>query len=270
MISWYGDVMLYRGRVFDDAAFFRTFNQILDRHYNNPGSENMSVADSSFDTWLDGYVMGVPNRKASIYTEGALITFMLDVEIRKGSNGKHSFDDVLKSFYVDFYKQGNGITESDYKRVTEQFAGKELTDFFDAYVNGSEDFTNRLTESMEFFGLQFQKLPSAIYHEAYLGVKIMDNKVMMVYPDSPADLGGVSVGDEIVIINGIKVNDDLSQWLEYFKDKPISMGAFDTYGTAKRILVDLTEEFYFSRNMVSFVNDLTERQKENVKAWRGY
>ena len=268
--TWYGDVMLYRGRVFDDAAFFRTFNQILDRHYNNPGYENMSVADSSFDTWLDGYVLGVPNRKASIYTEGALITFMLDVEIRRASSGKYSFDDFLKSFYVDFYKKGKGITESDYKMVAERFAGKDLTDFFNAYINGAEDFTDQLNQSMEFFGLQFQKLPSAIYHEAYLGVKIVENKVMMVFPNSPADQAGVSIGDEIVIINGIKVNDDLSQWLEYFKDQSISMGAFDTHGAAKRILVNLTGEFYFSRNVVSFASELTEQQKENVKAWRGF
>lgn len=268
--TWYGDVMLYRGKVFDDAAFFRTFNQILDRHYNNPGALNMSVADSSFDTWLDGYVMGVPNRKASIYTEGALITFMLDVEIRKASGNKHSFDDVLRTFYQDFYKQRKGISEMDYKATVERFAGSDLTDFFTAYINGAKDFTNQLNASMNFFGLQYKKLPATIFHEAYLGVKIMDNKVIMVYPDSSADLGGISVGDEIVIINGIKVNDDLSQWLEYFRGEQISMGAFDAHGTAKRILVNLSEEFYFSRNVVSFVDSLSEEKQDNLKSWRGY
>ena len=98
----------------------------------------------------------------------------------------------------------------------------------------------------------------------------MDNKVIMVYPDSSADLGGISVGDEIVIINGIKVNDDLSQWLEYFRGEQISMGAFDAHGTAKRILVNLSEEFYFSRNVVSFVDSLSEEKQDNVKRWRGY
>lgn len=268
--TWYGDVMLYRGKVFDDAAFFKTFNQILDRHYNNPGAWNMSVADSSFDTWLDGYVMGVPNRKASIYTEGALITFMLDVEIRKASQLKYSFDNVLRTFYKEFYKEGKGISEADYKTVVERFAGKDLTDFFTAYVNGAEDFTAKLNESMEFLGLQYKRLPSVNYHEAYLGVRIVDKKVIAVHPDSPADKGGASVGDEIVIINGLKVNNDLSQWLEYFSDKPISMGAFDSNGTAKRILVNLTDEFYYSKNEVSFVDILSDKQKEARGAWRHY
>ena len=268
--TWYGDVMLYRGKVFDDAAFFRTFNQILNRHFNNPGSWNMSVADSSFDTWLDGYVMGVPNRKASIYTEGALITFMLDIEIRKATQNEQSFDHVLRAFYDEFYKAGNGISEADYKSVVERFARKDLTSFFDAFVNGAEDFTIQLNESAAYFGLQLKKLPSTTFHEAYLGARIADGKVLTIFPNSPAQKGGMSIGDEVVIINGYKVNDDLSQWLEYFKDTSISMGAFDAHGSAKRIVVNLTNEFYYSKNEISFVEKLTKEQKENLRSWRGF
>ena len=268
--TWYGDVMLYRGKVFDDAAFFRTFNQILDRHYNNPGSSNMSVADSSFDTWLDGYVMGVPNRKASIYTEGALITFMLDVEIRKATENKHSFDHVMRSFYKDYYKNGKGVSESDYKSVVEHFAAKNLDVFFSDFINGSKDFSENLEQCMDYFGLEFQMAPSATFHEAYLGVRMLENKVMTVFPNSHADLAGVSVGDEIVIVNGFKISDDLSQWLDYFKDAPISLGAFDRHGSAKRIIVTLTDDVYYSKNEVSFVDELTEGQKENLKSWRKY
>ncbi len=268
--TWYGDVMLYRGKVFDDAAFFRTFNQILDRHYNNPGSSNMSVASSSYDTWLDGYVMGVPNRKASIYTEGALITFMLDVEIRKLTKNEQSFDDVMCSFYNDYYKNGKGVSEADYKSVVEHFASKNLDVFFSDFINGSKDFSENLEQCMEYFGLEFQMTPSATFHEAYLGVRIFDNKVITVFPNSHADLAGISVGDEIVILNGFKINDDLSQWLDYFKDAPISMGAFDQHGSAKRIMVTLTEDVYYSKNEVYFVDELTEGQKKNLKAWRKY
>ncbi len=268
--TWYGDLMLYRGKVFDDAAFFRTFNQILERHYNNPGSSNMSVADSSYDTWLDGYVIGVPNRKASIYTEGALNTFMLDVEIRKGSNGKNSFDGVLRSFYDNYFKGGKGISEPDYKAEVEKFAGKDLSTFFSKYINGADDYTAQLESALEFFGLEMKRLPSPIFYEAYLGVKMLDNKVMMVFPNSPAEQSGVSVNDEIVIINGLKINNDLSAWLEYFKGAPISMGAFDQQGSAKRILVNLTDDFYFSKYEVSWKADLSAVQEANRKAWRGF
>ena len=47
----------------------------------------------------------------------------------------------------------------------------------------------------------------------------IENKVHSIFPNSPAEKGGLSVGDEIVIINGLKISDDLSQWLEYFNLK---------------------------------------------------
>ena len=268
--TWYGDLMLYRGRVFNDVAFFKTFCQKLERHYNNPGSSNMSVADSSFDTWLDGYVMGVPNRKSSIYIEGALNTFMLDVVIRKGSNGEKSFDNVLRAFYDNYYKKGRGISENDYKSEVEKCAGKDLSEFFSSYINGVKDYTDQLEKALDYIGLEMKRNPSPVFYEAYLGVKMVENKVMIVFPDSPAEKGGVSVNDEIVIINGYKINNDLSQWLEYFSDGVISMGAFDQHGGAKRIVVNLTDEFYFSKFELSWKLDLSAKQEENRKAWRGY
>ncbi|MBL4708126.1 MAG: M61 family metallopeptidase [Flavobacteriales bacterium] len=268
--TWYGDLMLYRSKVFDDVAFFRTFNQFLDRHFNNPGSLNLSVADSSFDTWLDGYVAGVPNRKASIYTEGALLTFMLDVEIRKSSKNKYSFDNVLRAFYNDFYKKGKGISEQDYKNVVEFFADKNLDEFFANYINGAKDYTELLKDGLDYFGLQFEKQATPLFHEAYLGIRLIENKVHSVFPGSPAEKAGVAVDDEIVIVNGLKVNKDLSSWLEYFKADTISMGAFDKTGRAKRIVVQLSTAIYYSKNIVSWKEDLTKEQEESRKIWRGY
>ena len=58
-----------------------------------------------------------------------------------------------------------------------------------------------------------KRLPSPVFYEAYLGVKLLENKVAMVFPNSPAEHGGISVNDEIVIVNGLKINNDLSEWL---------------------------------------------------------
>lgn len=268
--TWYGDLMLYRSKVFDDAAYFRTFNQLLDRHYNNPGVNNLPVADSSFDTWLDGYVMGAPNRKASIYTEGALVTFMLDVTIRMSSKGERSFDDVLRTFYEEYFKKGKGITEQNYKITVEEKAGTQLDDFFDRYVNGSENYTEYLLECMKYLGLKWEKQASPLFHEAYLGIRLHEGKVFTVYPNSPADKGGISVGDEIVIINGLKVNNDLSDWLNYFKGEVISMGVFDKYGKAKHIKITLSETFYYSKNKMNWDENLSKEQRVARENWRNF
>jgi predicted metalloprotease with PDZ domain len=264
--TWYGDVMLYRSKVFSDAQFFRTFNQLLDRHYTNMGVENLSVADSSFDTWLDGYELGAPNRKSSIYTEGALVTFILDVQIRKATDHHKSFDDVMKSFYENYFKAGKGISEADYKKEVEKQAGNDMSEFFESFVNGTDDISTQLEESMHFMGLEIDRQPSDLFHEAHLGVKLdPENLVLMVYPKSVADRAGVSVKDEIVSINGIKLNNDLSNWCQYFKeDEAVVLGVNNSQGFYREVKCALSEDIYFAKHQVKRLESLS---KEQERAW---
>lgn len=265
--TWYGDLMLLRSKVFDDEAYFRTFNQLLDRHFNNPGALHLSVADSSFDTWLDGYALGVPNRKASIYTEGALITFLLDIKIRSNTENKKSFDDVMRCFYTDYYKKGKGISEVIYKNVVEEVAGKDLTDFFTSYVNGSENYTEELELALAYLGLQMVKEPSLQFHEAYLGVRMIDNRIVSVFPDSPAARAGITVQDQPIAINNIQLKDNLSQWLTYFKEEEILIELVGAQGLVKTVKVELSETICYSKNVLSWVENPTAEQKEAKAVW---
>ena len=63
------------------ARYKKELEKLLQRHFDNSGRFNYSVAQSSFDTWLDGYVAGSPNRKVSIYNEGALLSFCLTLRL---------------------------------------------------------------------------------------------------------------------------------------------------------------------------------------------
>lgn len=248
--TWYGDEMLMRSKVFDDASYFRTLNQLLDRHFNNPGAENLSVADSSFDTWLDGYVPGVPNRKSSIYVEGALNTFMLDAIIKKNSKDKNSFDDVMKCFYDEYYKAGKGISETDYKTVVERFANENLDDFFAKFINGAENIEKQLKLSFKAIGLTYDRKPADLFHEAYLGFRYLDNKVYSMFPNSTAELNGLSIGDTIHTVNGYKVNNDLADWCKYFKDEDIFLGITDAHGIANMVSLEVSEEIYYGKHEV--------------------
>jgi predicted metalloprotease with PDZ domain len=248
--TWYGDEMLMRSEVFNEEQYFKTLNQLLDRHFNNPGVENLSVADSSFDTWLDGYVQGVPNRKSSIYVEGALNTFMLDSIIKKNTNGIHSFDDVMKCFYNDYYKKGKGISELIYKEVVEKYAKANLDDFFVKYVNGAQNIEVQLKLSFESLGLSYDRNPSDLFHEAYLGFRYIDNKVLSVFPNSTAEINGLSIGDSIHTVNGYKVENDLANWCNYFKEEEIFLGITDAHGIANMVSLQISEDVYYTKHIV--------------------
>ena len=65
--TYMGDLFLINSKVFSWDDFIKTQNQNLYRHLMNYGRFNLSVADSGFDSWLDGYKMGTPDRLSLIH-----------------------------------------------------------------------------------------------------------------------------------------------------------------------------------------------------------
>ena len=68
--TYYGDLILARSGVYSFNEYLKELNKLLERHFSNEGRKNYSVAESSYDLWLDGYEKGIPGRKVSIYNEG--------------------------------------------------------------------------------------------------------------------------------------------------------------------------------------------------------
>lgn len=225
--TYMGDLVLYESGVFDQAQYIVELNQYLKRHYSNGGRLNKSVADSSFDTWLDGYVVGTPDRKSSIYVEGALISFMIDTKIREASNRKYSLHSVMKELYDNFGKKGIGYTEEDYKSIIEKLSGISFTSFFNSYVWGTKDFTSELKKCFKLRGYTFTKKPSELATERFGLILQPDSDkkrtVLHVYKDSAAYESGVSRGDEIQFVNGFSIDQNLAQWLEYFENDSIEL-----------------------------------------------
>lgn len=100
--TYQGDLFLLKSGVFNIDQYFKELTTQLQRHFDNSGRFHYSVAESSFDTWLDGYVAGAPGRKVSIYTEGCLLAFVTDVMIRRETGDKYGLDDVMKRLYFNF------------------------------------------------------------------------------------------------------------------------------------------------------------------------
>lgn len=264
--TYYGDKYLLTSGVFSWEQYAKTFNQLLSRHYNNFGVNNYSVTQSSFDTWLDGYVKGAPERKGSIYTEGALIAFMTDVFILKNTQNKKSLADVMKILYQDFAKSNKGISDLDYKNIIEKVAGVSYDDIYNNFLHGTEDYTELLKESLSNIGCELKIETSKIHNEAYLGftVRHETNKCIVdnIYPESIAEINGLSINDELIAINGIKINNDLSQWSEYFKDHEIALSVKRELGVIEKIKLKTTAFIYFKTFTIE-----KKEENENFKAW---
>ncbi len=276
--TYYGDFFLFRSKVFNEEQYFKTFNERLQRHYDNYGRFNLSVADSSFDTWLDGYVKGVPNRKTSIYGEGCLLAFVTDIFIRKNSNNKHCLDNVMQHLYAEYYLNNKGYSDMEYKKAIELFAGASFDNVFDNYINGAADYTPILNEAMSFVGCEIKKTISTHSHENRVGIKTIETngicKVSSVVPNSVGDNAGIAVSDEIIAINNVLIRQEgvatnFSNWCNYFSergDKQVTV-TLSSNKMIKKVSIIFNDDSYFETASIAKSSTANAEQKNNFKLW---
>jgi predicted metalloprotease with PDZ domain len=276
--TYYGDQILSRSAVFTEAQYLQSLNERLQKHLDNFGRFNLSVADSSFDTWLDGYVPGVPNRKTSIYDEGCLLAFATDLFIRKNSKNAYSLDDVMVHLYEEFALKKKGYAAEDYKGIVEHYANISFDAIANMYINKANDYTPLLNEAMQYIGCELVTFPSALFHEHAIGIKVSEAsgscKITAVYPSSVADLAGISIQDEIIGINAIAIKPDLSgssfvEWCAYFADQPLLLTIVSNYRIRQLKIIPTPHQFY-KTGKIQKLKTATTAQKENYKRWCGY
>lgn len=265
--TYFGDKYLFTSGVFDWTQYKSTFDKLLERHYTNFGVENLSVASSSFDTWLDGYVRGIPNRKGSIYTEGALVAFITDIFIMKNTSNKKGLKDVMKILYTDFAKKSKGVSDADYKAVVEKVAGTSYDKIYTDLIHGTAAFTPWLKDAVSYIGCELKITPSDSYNEAKFGFKVRyeNNSCIIdnIAPNAIAEKLGLAVGDEIFAINNIKLANDLEQWSNYFGDEKQTITIKRALGKIELINLKSAEAKYFNKYQL-----LKQREKDaNFNAW---
>jgi predicted metalloprotease with PDZ domain len=269
--TYYGDYILFRSKVFNQDEFFKCMNNWLEKHFENFGRFNKSVADSSFDTWLDGYVAGVPNRKTSIYNEGALCAFILDVLIRKHTNNSHSLDDVMLKLFYDFGKKEIGYTAQNFREIAEEVAETSLCSYFDDIVNGTKDYEPYLTDCFNYLGLQLNKENCTHLYESIYGFKTINDgnhlKIRLVYPDSIADRAGLMVGSSLIKINNLEVNKEtIEKAIEELGKNEILL-ELDNFGHSAFLKITSSSKQFFKKYSIQLKENTDNKTKSNYALW---
>ncbi len=212
--SYYDDLMLLRSGVIDKNAYLKLLSKTINNVLRGSGRKKQSVAQSSFDAWIKYYRQdeNAPNAIVSYYTKGALIALALDLTIRTQTAGKIALDDVMRVLWQrygrDFYEKGKtsrGIVESDVCGIVEEVAGFKLKRFFERYVEGTEDLP--LARLLAPFGINIDDTRKK--NKASLDVRTVrdgrDCKLANVYEGGAAHRAGLSAGDVLVAIDGLRV-----------------------------------------------------------------
>ena len=100
---YYGDLTLVRSKVWDKEKYLKNLAKHITMDDKTYGRTVTTLAESSFNSWISHYQMGNPNQHISFYLKGELVGLLLDIEIRKASNNKHSLDTVMRKLYTDLH-----------------------------------------------------------------------------------------------------------------------------------------------------------------------
>jgi predicted metalloprotease with PDZ domain len=216
--TYYGDLCLRRSGIWNNDLWILSLEKWLNTHHRNYGRYSYSVADSSVDTWLDGYTPGVPWRKVSIYNEGALLSMILDIELIAATNGEKSMDDVMHQMYQLFAKKNIGYSVEDYWKTLVDSGLSNANEFKTNIAESAIDYSSYLKKAFDKIGVELIWSPSAIATERLFGfsvdLQMGKSKVTSVCMNSAADMGGLWYGDEILEVDGISVDKNVNFLIE--------------------------------------------------------
>jgi predicted metalloprotease with PDZ domain len=215
--SYYDDLMLVRAGLIDEAKYLGLVEKTVNGVLRGSGRLKQSVADSSFDAWTKYYRQdeNAPNAIVSYYAKGSLLGLGFDLTIREKTGGKRSLDDVMRALWQrygrDFYARdgkpgkGRGVTDAEVEALFDEIAGAKLKPFFDRYVRGTQDVP--LAKLYAPFGVAVgnkdaNRKPGLDVRTARDG---NDCRLANVYEGGAAHRAGLSAGDVLVAIDGLRV-----------------------------------------------------------------
>ena len=265
--TYYGDLFLARSRVFDKQQYFKELNTLCDRHFENYGRFNHSLVQSSYDLWLDGYDKGIPNRKVSIYTKGALAAFILDLHFRKLTDHQRSLDDLMRLLWEQYGQTGIGYTLENYMENAELIAEQPMKNYFDQCIFGTTPLEQPFRELLPEIGCELAILPNEDRYKGAFGfstaVKSGGVTVAAIAPGSPAE-SSLSLQDQIMSINGVQAEKDLNPLIGEANIQ------IDLIRQGKKITVTLTaEKNYFPQVRIKQNPEASEQQKTRFEKWLG-
>lgn len=238
--SYYDDLGVYRSGLIPKTSYLELLSQVISRVHKGSGRTKQSVTASSFDTWTKFYKQdeNAVNAIVSYYTKGSLVALALDLTLRKLSANKVSLNQLMKKLWQNYQATGKGIGETEIQELASELAAQDLGDFFQQALYSCEDLP--LAELLAHFGVDLKwraedtatdfggKPASQDCPTPYLGTRMKGNEIALVIEDSPAQTAGLSAGDTLIAVGGLKLKSgELNKALmNYMPNESVTIHAF--------------------------------------------
>ncbi len=243
--SYYDDLGLVRSACIEPKEYLVLLANTITRVMRGKGRLKQSVAESSFDAWTRFYKQdeNAPNAIVSYYTKGALVALALDLTLRIKTDGECSLDDVMRALWIRNGRTGIGLKEGEVEALVSEISRQDMKEFFTHAVYGTTDLP--LAGLLQYVGIEMHLRPSrddkdmggcvekfeSIKAKPVLGVRMQDGQdtvIGNIFEGGAAQTAGLSAGDQILAINGIKATvSNVMRLVEYTdKNQELEIHAF--------------------------------------------
>lgn len=230
--SYYDNLLLARAGLISRERYLEKLADNIRLLQSQPGRELQSLEQSSFDAWIKFYRPDEhsPNSSVSYYLKGSLVALLLDLELRRRTAGARSLDDVMRLLYARYagdevHKLYSGsqadrpgfAEDEGFLQAVEAVAGVD-DGAYRAFLAHTVASTAELDYARAFEAVGLQLLwgqsveTEAGQSPAWLGLRLKTDhgrlKVMVVLADSPGEAAGIYAGDEILALDGIRVDEE--------------------------------------------------------------
>ena len=198
--DYYADLAEVRSGLTTPDQFYATTTGKIEEVASAPA---VALEDASLSAW----VKPVDGTDDTYYPKGSLAGLLLDIMIRDASDNRRSLDTVMREMYASSWKRSRGFTNEEWwQAVSRAAGGRSFAEFEKRYVDGRDEFP--WDSVLPLGGLRLLVERTVLPN---LGISSStDEQGRRVIALDPAGTGmaaGVKVGDYLVTIGGLDVND---------------------------------------------------------------
>ena len=266
--SYYDQIFPLRAGLYEAKHYLKLVSKAITRLQTTFGRNVQSLYESSFDTWIKLHRPdpNSHNSQISYYLKGELVSMLLDLIIRYKSNNLRSLDRVMQVMWERFGKAEVGFSESELHEVIETVAGVDLSKFWNDYLYGNQELDYNYY--LEPFGIELRTARQDI---PFIGMTLKAKngiaEVEKVEFGSPAQKAGISTGDIVLAIAGIRVTaENFSDRLrDYVAGEAIAVTIFQQ-DLLRTVEVTLQEPICSQFELVQIPN-ASPNQELNLRLW---
>jgi predicted metalloprotease with PDZ domain len=219
---------LLRAGLITPTEYLAQLSRTWTGYLRKPGRNHTPIASLSREAWIKAYKPEANHREVTVsyYEKGNLIGVCLDLSLRLRARANHtsgSLEGVFRRLWAlrDPVSGSAAISIDDITAAASAEAGEDMRWFFDRYVYGTDELP--LPSLLEQAGFVVE-LGTADGREAVWSGMGGHRSVSAIEPGSPAANAGLMLGDEIIAIEGARV-DDVGQANERLMDLGVGASA---------------------------------------------